>query len=133
MAMSVCARNRVLAVSACILSAYIDMLYGSTRTKVCVCSDIKGALSSLLRTFTADDGSNGSTGEGDKIAAVARDGADQRPLSATPSTLGASPPGRRRTKQDAVEKEFGDEPHQPNGPRSVIERPHAHVHAAQES
>ncbi|KAA6418107.1 MAG: Kif12 type kinesin [Trebouxia sp. A1-2] len=63
-------------------------------------NDIKGALTSLLRTFSADDGDSETTSKGDKIAAVARDGADQRPVSATPSTLGGAPPGRRQTKQD---------------------------------
>ncbi len=101
----------------------------------CCCSDIKGALTSLLRTFSADDGDSETTSKGDKIAAVARDGADQRPVSATPSTLGGAPPGRRRTKAD-VDLEagaVGSEPHQPNAPRTVIERPHAHLKAAQES
>ena len=65
---------------------------------MCVCSDIKGALSSLLRTFSADNDGSSGVSDGDKIAAVAKDGADQRPLSATPSTLGGSSPGRRRTK-----------------------------------
>ncbi|DBA73314.1 TPA: hypothetical protein ACH3X1_011366 [Trebouxia sp. C0004] len=102
-------------------------------------NDIKGALTSLLRTFSADDGGSEASGKGDKIAAVARDGADQRPVSATPSTLGGAPPGRRRTKQDvdlepgAVGSEQGSEPHQPKVPRTVIERPHAHLKAAQES
>jgi hypothetical protein len=105
----------------------------------CCSSDIKGALTSLLRTFSADDGGSEATSKGDKIAAVARDGADQRPVSATPSTLGGVPPGRRRTKQDvyleagAVGSEQGSEPHQPNAPRTVIERSHAHLKAAQES
>lgn len=59
-------------------------------------------------------------------------------MSATPSTLGGSPPGKRRTKDVALEagavaNEQGSEPHQPNGPRVVIERPHAHLRAAQES
>lgn len=57
------------------------------------CSDIKGALSSLLRTFSDDNA--GSLEDRDKIGAVAGDGADQRPVSATPSTLGGSRPGRR--------------------------------------
>ncbi|KAL0045664.1 hypothetical protein WJX82_001027 [Trebouxia sp. C0006] len=69
-------------------------------------NDIKGALTSLLRTFSADDGDSETTSKGDKIAAVARDGADQRPVSATPSTLGGAPPGRRRTKAD-VDLEAG--------------------------
>ena len=105
----------------------------------CCCSDIKGALTSLLRTFSADDGGSETTSKGDKIAAVARDGADQRPVSATPSTLGGAPLGRRRTKADvdlesgALESGPGSEPHQPNAPRTVIERPHAHLKAAQES
>ena len=101
------------------------------------CSDIKGALSSLLRTFS-DDHAEDST-EGDKIAAVARDGADQRPVSATPSTLGGSPPGRRRTKDivpqagSAGMSEHDSTPHQPDAPRTAVERPHTHLHAAQES
>ena len=57
------------------------------------CSDIKGALSSLLRTFSDDN--TGSVEDRDKIGAVAGDGADQRPVSATPSTLGGPRPGRR--------------------------------------
>lgn len=100
------------------------------------CSDIKGALSSLLRTFS--DADVDSSTEGDKIAAVARDGADQRPVSATPSTLGGSAPGRKRTKDALPEagvivNEQGVEPHQPNAPRVVVERPHTHLRAAQES
>ena len=103
------------------------------------CSDIKGALSSLLRTFSADDNGSEGVSEGGKIGAVARDGADQRPVSATPSTLGgSSPPGRRRTRQDAgmepgaAWSEQGSEPHQPSGPKTSPERPHSHLRSVEE-
>ena len=98
------------------------------------CSDIKGALSSLLRTFSDDNAEDAASR--DKIAAVARDGADQRPLSATPSTLGGSPPGRRRTKDTGVAEagsQQGEGPHQPSVPRKAVERPHTHLQAAQET
>lgn len=105
-------------------------------TSVVECSDIKGALSSLLRTFSDDNA--GSLEDRDKIAAVARDGADQRPVSATPSTLGGSPPGRRGTKDvGSAPGAVGDEqavgPHQPHVPRSATERPHTHLRAVQGS
>lgn len=62
------------------------------------CSDIKGALSSLLRTISneADTDTSGAP-QADKNPAVARDGADSRPLSATPSILGG--PAARRTSK----------------------------------
>ena len=74
------------------LHCYMYITLANARIIGC-CSDIKGALSSLLRTFSDDNA--GSPNARDKIGAVARDGADQRPVSATPSTLGGSPPGRR--------------------------------------
>ena len=99
------------------------------------CSDIKGALSSLLRSFSDDNAA--SPEDRDKIAAVARDGSDQRPVSATPSTLGGTPPGRR-TKDvgSLVGANMDDQavgPHQPNAPRNAAERPHTHLRAAQGS
>lgn len=99
------------------------------------CSDIKGALSSLLRTFSDDNAT--SPEDRDKIAAVARDGADQRPVSATPSTLGGTPP-RRRTKDvgslpGAGMDEQTVEPHQPHAPKNATERPNTHLRAAQGS
>lgn len=84
----------------CIVAAGQAAAVNTDSLLSCCCSDIKGALTSLLRTFSADDGDSETTSKGDKIAAVARDGADQRPVSATPSTLGGAPPGRRQTKQD---------------------------------
>lgn len=106
----------------------------------CDRSDIKGALSSLLRTISAEDDGN-SIAQTDKIPAVARDGADARPLSATPSILGGSA-ARRSTKSElpadaaatvALNPNADGQPHQPAAPRGSSERPHTHLRSAQET
>ena len=82
----------------------------------------------MLRTISAEnDSGSPSSQQADKIPAVARDGADSRPLSATPSILGGSA-ARRSTKSElaadlSAAVSNSGEGHQPVGPRGALELP----------